>query len=86
MSSVQSGALHRAPFLSQLIHLLRSIDLLVRSLVGMFLPQFCIVDQDTSNGLMPAPGELMMLNRLLIVPGVEHAMRWGQFVLASAEA
>ena len=27
-----------------------------------------------SNGLMPAVGELTMLNRLLIVPGVEHEM------------
>ena len=41
--------------------------LLVRSLVGMFLPLFCEVE---NNGLIPAAGELMMLNRLLIVPGV----------------
>ena len=47
----------------------------MRSLVGMFLPLFCVVDLETSNGLMPAAGELMMLNRVLIVPGVEHAMR-----------
>ena len=47
----------------------------MRSLVGMFLPLFCVVDLETSNGLMPAAGELMMLKRLLIVPGVEHAMR-----------
>ena len=46
----------------------------MRSLVGMFLPQFFAVDLETSNGLMPAAGDLMMLNRLLIVPGVEHAM------------
>ena len=49
--------------------------LLVRSLVGMFLPLFCVVDLETSNGLMPAARELMMLTRLLILPGVEHAMR-----------
>ena len=47
----------------------------VRSLVGMFLPLFCIVDVKTSNGLMPAARELISLNRLLIVPGVEHAMQ-----------
>ena len=47
----------------------------MRSLVGVFLPLFCVVDLETSNGLMPAAGELMMLNRLLIVPGVEHAMQ-----------
>ena len=39
----------------------------------MFVPLFC-VDLDTSNGLMPPAEELMMLNRLLIVPGEEHAM------------
>ena len=41
----------------------------------MFLPLVDIVDLETSNGLMPAAGELMILNRLLIVPGVEHAMQ-----------
>ena len=46
----------------------------MRSLVGMFLSLFCAVDLETSNGLMPATGGLMMLNRLLIVPGVEHSM------------
>ena len=46
----------------------------MRLLVGMFLSLFCVVDMETSNGLMIAAGELMMLNRLLIVPGVEHAM------------
>ena len=39
----------------------------------MFLPLFCIY-LETSNGLIPTAGELMMLNRWLIVPGVEHAM------------
>ena len=43
--------------------------------IGMFLPLFCVVDLETSNGLMPAAGELMKTNRLLIVPGVAHAMR-----------
>ena len=46
----------------------------MRSLVGMFLPLFCIVDLETSNSLMPAAVQLM-LNRLLILPGVEHAMQ-----------
>ena len=58
MSEVQSGA----------------SELLVRSLVGMLLPLFCVVDLERSNGLMPAARELTMLNRLLIVPGVAHAM------------
>ena len=40
----------------------------------MFLPLFCVVDLDTSNGLIPSTIELMMLNRLLIMPGVEPAM------------
>ena len=59
----------------------------MRSLVGMFLPLFCVVDLETSNGLMPAAGELMMLNRQLIVAGVvEHAMLniGDQFVHARA--
>ena len=47
----------------------------MRSLIGMFLPLFCVVDLETSNGLMPAAGERMMLKRLLIVLGVEHANR-----------
>ena len=46
----------------------------MRSLVGLFLPLFCIVDLETSNGLMPAAEELMMLTRLRIVPGVEPAV------------
>ena len=50
-------------------------DLLVRSLVGLFLPLFCIVDLETSNVLMTAARELMMLSRLLILPGVEHAVQ-----------
>ena len=60
----------------------------MRSLVGMFLPLFCVVDLETSNGLMPAAGELMMLNRLLINPGVQHAIRniGAQFGLARSEA
>ena len=45
------------------------------SLVSMFLPLFCVVDPDTSNGLMPAARKFMMVNRLLIDPGVEHAMQ-----------
>ena len=33
-----------------------------------------IVDLETLNGWMPAARELMMVNRLVIMPGVEHAM------------
>ena len=49
----------------------------MRSLVGMFLPLFCIVDLETSNGLMPAAGELMILNRLLIVLACAQAEVYG---------
>ena len=45
----------------------------MRSLVGWFLPLFCVLDLETSNGLMPAARERIMQSRLLIVPGVEHA-------------
>ena len=47
----------------------------MRSLVGLFLKLFCVVDLETSNGLMPTAGELMMLSRLLIMPGVEHSVQ-----------
>ena len=47
----------------------------MNSLVGMFLLLFSAVDLETSNDLKPAAGELMKLNRLLIVLSVEHAMR-----------
>ena len=52
-----------------------SIKLLVRSSVGLLLQLFCVVDMETSNSLMPAARELMMLSRLLIMPGVEHTMQ-----------
>ena len=47
----------------------------MRSLVGLFLPLFYVVVMETSNGLMPTAGELMMRSRLFIVPGVEHAVQ-----------
>ena len=47
----------------------------MRSLVGLFLQLFFVVDPEISNGLMPAAEELMMLIRLLIIPGVEHAVQ-----------
>ena len=53
---------------------MRSTELLVRSLVNLFLPLFCILDLD-SNGLIPAAREIMMLSRLLTMPGVEHAVQ-----------
>ena len=71
MSAVQSGALFGAPF----FHYMHSTKLLIRSLVGLFLRLFFIVDLETSNGLMPAAGEFIMLSRLLIMPGVEHAVQ-----------
>ena len=40
--------------------------------VGLLLPLFCVVDLETSNGLIPAAREHMMLSTLLIIPGVEH--------------
>ena len=40
----------------------------------MFLPLFYVVDLETSNDLIPAARELMMVNRLLILSGVENAM------------
>ena len=52
-----------------------AFDRAIGEVIGiMFLPVFCVIDLETCNGLMPAAGELMMLNRLLIVPGAEHAM------------
>ena len=51
----------------------------MRSLVGLFLvpnflPLFCIVDLETSHGLMPAAGELMM-RKQITMPGVEHSLQ-----------
>ena len=56
---------------------------------GLFQPLFCVVDLAISNGLVPAAGELIMLSRLLMMPGVEHARsadRWLRFVFARPEA
>ena len=60
----------------------------MRYLVGLFIPLFCVVDLEISNGLMPAAGELMTLSRLLIIPWcrARSADHWGRFVLARAEA
>ena len=54
---------------------MRSTELLVRSLVGFFPQLFCVIDLEPSNGLMSAAGELMMLSRLLIMSGLEHAVQ-----------
>ena len=54
---------------------MHSTELFVRSLVGLFPSLFCIVDLETSNGLIPAVGELLMLSRLLIMTGTEHAVQ-----------
>ena len=56
---------------------------------GMFPPLFCLVNLETSNGLMPSAGELMMLSRLLNYCAwcrECNADHWGTFVLARAEA
>ena len=50
-------------------------ELLVRSLVGIFLPLSWEIDLETNSGLMPAERELLMLRRLLIMPGVAHAVQ-----------
>ena len=53
---------------------MRSTKQFVRSLVGKFLPLISVGEMERSNGLMAAALELLMLNRLLIVPGVEISM------------
>ena len=60
----------------------------MRSLGGLFLPLFCVEDQEIINSLVPAAGELMMLSSQIIVPSViaRCSDNWGQFVLARAEA
>ena len=61
----------------------------IGEVIGRYVPITVLLSRSgISNGLMPAAGKLMMLNRLLIVPGVECAMLIirGQFVLARAEA
>ena len=50
-------------------------DCLLDSMARVLSVDDKAVDLETSNGLMSAAGKLMMLSRLLIVPGVEHAMR-----------
>ena len=62
---------------------LRRTELLVRSLVGMFLPLFCVGDLETSIGLMPAAGELMMLSRLFIVPGAGSMVLQGSRIMSA---
>ena len=53
-----------------------AFDRAIGEVIGRIVPTlFCVVDLDTSNGLKPAARELVMINRLLIVPGKEHAMQ-----------
>ena len=56
---------------------LDAFDRAIGEVIGRLvpIPLFCIVVLEKSNGLMPAPGKLMMLSRLLIMPGVEHAVQ-----------
>ena len=47
-----------------------TLDRAIGEVIGRsFQTQFCVVDLETSNGLMPNAGKLMMLNRLLTVLG-----------------
>ena len=48
---------------------MRAIELLERSLVGLFPLLFCAVDLEKSNRLIPAAEELIMPSRLLITHG-----------------
>ena len=53
---------------------IEAFDRAIGEVVGRLVPTtVCIVDLKTSNGLMPGAGELMMLRRLHVMPGVEHA-------------
>ena len=59
----------------------------MRSLVGMFLKLFCIVDLKTSIGLMPAAREPVDAKQIAFCAWcrAHNAEHWGQFVLACAE-
>ena len=47
-----------------------ALDRAIGEVIGRsFQTPFCVVDLETSNGLMPNAGKLMMLNRLLTVLG-----------------
>ena len=51
-------------------------DQAVGEVIGRYVPTTVLCSRSgVSNGLMPAARELMMLNRLLILLGVEHAMQ-----------
>ena len=76
MSTMQSGALHGATFWNHIIHGRYLTGLSARSLVEMFPPTFCLVYLETSNSLMSAGGELMMLSRLLIILGIKHSIQF----------
>ena len=55
---------------------LDTFDLAIGEVIGRHVPTtFFAVVLETSNGLMPAAGELMKLSTLLIVPGVKHTMQ-----------
>ena len=50
-------------------------DRAIGEVIGGHIPTTVLRSRSgTSNGLMPAAGELMMLSRLLTVPGAEHQM------------
>ena len=59
-------------------HPLHAFNRAIVEVISRLVPTtvlFCVVDLETINGLTPAAGELIMLNRLLIMPGVEHAVQ-----------
>ena len=75
MTTVQSGAFAWSTIYKS-ADPLDAFDRAIGEVIGrLALPLFCVVDLETCNGLMPAVGVLMMLSRLLIVPGVEHAVQ-----------
>ena len=51
-----------------------AFDRAISMVIGRYVCTTLLRKLETSNGFMPAAGELMMLHRLLIVPGVEHVM------------
>ena len=55
---------------------LDAFDRAIGEVIGRLVPTTVLHSRsETGNGLMPAAGELMMLGRLLIMPGVQHAVQ-----------
>ena len=62
---------------------MRLTEQLVRSFLGLFLPLFCVVNLETSTGLMPAAGEHVAYHAWCRACCADHLFR---FVFARAEA